>query len=294
MDRADVAGARWHPFWRGKPLLFEDAESGGSVLAALDPGHPALAERGQALFLGREGEVPVFAADLSPWTPQERPDTLGAFHDPSRQHHPLIPDAAFVDLRAAMTGLSARDAELAATARGLFEWHRTHGFCARCGAASAPAEGGWQRHCPACGRHHFPRTDPVVIMLITRGNSVLLGRSPGWPERMYSLLAGFVEPGETIEAAVRRETIEESGIHVGAVRYLASQPWPFPASLMIGCHGEASSVDITPDPDEIEHARWMTREQMLDAFAGRHEVAPARPGAIAHFLLRAWLADRLD
>ena len=154
---------------------------------------------------------------------------------------------------------------------------------------------GWQRDCPACNAHHFPRTDPVAIMLIIRGNSVLVGRSHGWPEAMYSLLAGFVEPGETIEAAVRREVFEEAGIRVGAVRYLASQPGPFPSSLMFGCHGEALNGALTVDPDEIEDAIWVSREELMDVFAGNSDrIKPARKGSIAHFLLRNWLADRLD
>ena len=132
-------------------------------------------------------------------------------------------------------------------------------------------------------------------MLITHGNSVLVGRSPGWPEGMYSLLAGFVEPGETLEAAVRREVLEEAGIPVGQVSYLASQPWPFPASLMFGCRGEALARAITLDPVELEDARWVSREEMATAFAGDHPVLlPARKGAIAQFLLRNWLADTLD
>jgi NAD+ diphosphatase len=132
-------------------------------------------------------------------------------------------------------------------------------------------------------------------MLITAGNSVLLGRSPGWPQGMFSLLAGFVEPGETIEAAVRREVLEETAVRVGAVSYLASQPWPFPASLMIGCRGEALSTEISIDPAEIEHALWLTREEMVLVMAGEHPVVkPSRRGAIAHFLLGNWLADTLD
>jgi len=154
---------------------------------------------------------------------------------------------------------------------------------------------GWQRICPDCGGHHFPRTDPVVIMLITRGNKCLLGRSPGWPEGMYSCLAGFLEPGETIEAAVRREVFEEAGVHVGQVSYLSSQPWAYPSSLMIGCHGEALSEEITLDTVEMDDARWVTREELMDAHAGlRSDILPGRKGAIAHFLLRNWLADRLD
>ncbi len=291
---ANDPSALWTPVWRGKPLMSPDADSGGTALTGLVSDHPVLAEGGERVFLGLDGRRPRFAVDLPHWEPDEAADTLGAFHDPSRQAHPRIAGAAFTELRAAMTGLTPRDAELAATARGLLEWHRSHGFCARCGARSHAVQAGWQRHCPECGRVHFPRTDPVVIMLVLHGNSVLMGRAPGWPEGMYSLLAGFVEPGETIEAAVRRETFEETGVHVGEVGYLASQPWPFPASLMLGCHARATSREIAPDRDEIESARWMTREEVMASFAGTGGVTPARPGAIAHFLLSAWVADRLD
>jgi NAD+ diphosphatase len=153
---------------------------------------------------------------------------------------------------------------------------------------------GWQRECDTCGALHFPRTDPVVIMLITHGNSVLMGRSPGWPDGMYSLLAGFIDAGETMEAAVRREVFEEAGVRVGHVTYLASQPWPFPASLMLGCRGTAISTDIKIDPHEIEDALWVSREEMAQIFAGEHDtILPARKGAIAHFLLQNWLADTL-
>jgi NAD+ diphosphatase len=194
-----------------------------------------------------------------------------------------------------MTRLDARAAELAATAKAILHWHASHGFCAACGAATQVTQGGWQRTCPACGAHHFPRTDPVVIMLVTRGNALLLGRSPAWPEGMYSLLAGFVEPGETLEAAVRREVFEEAGIRVGGVRYLASQPWPFPASLMFGCAAEAMDDTITRDPAELEDALWITREEMVTVMAGAHpRIRASRKGAIAHFLVTNWLADRLD
>ncbi|MBJ3762655.1 NAD(+) diphosphatase [Maribius pontilimi] len=287
-------GARVLPLWRGKPLVRQQGD--GCALCLLPSDEAVLAARGLVVFLGRDAHGPVFAADLSGWQPDTLPDTLDAFRDPSVQHHPALPDTdGFHELRAVMTRLDARACELAATARALLEWHRIHRFCARCGVASEPAQAGWQRSCPECGAHHFPRTDPVAIMLITHGNDLLLGRSPGWPERMYSLLAGFVEPGETLEAAVRRETFEEAGVRVGRVRYLASQPWPFPASLMLGCHGDATSRDITIDPAEIEHAIWVSREEMVRAFAGDHpDISPAREGAIAHFLIRNWLADTLD
>lgn len=276
--------------WRGKPMI------AGDDLLRLPMDHPVMVNAAaDMIFLGREDAAPVFAADLSAWQPEgPQAETLDRFLDPSEQRHSAVPGAAFAELRAIMARLSPRDAELAATAKAVMEWHRSHRFCARCGAQSQIAMGGWQRDCAVCDGHHFPRTDPVVIMLITHGNAVLVGRSPGWPEGMYSLLAGFVEPGETIEAAVRREVFEEAGVRVGAVSYLSSQPWPFPASLMLGCAGDALDRELTIDPEEIEDAMWVTREEMAEAFAGNHPgLLPARKGAIAHFLLQAWLSDRL-
>lgn len=278
------------PVWRGKPLV------AGEGLGWVAADSPVLAGGGLTVFLGLDGGVPRFAQDISAWQPDEGGAVEPGFFDPTEQRHPALdPDWAFKELRGVMVQLSPRDAELAATARAILQWHESHGFCARCGAASAAVQAGWQRDCPACGAHHFPRTDPVVIMLITRGNRVLVGRNANWPEGMYSLLAGFIEPGETVEAAVRREVFEEAGIRVGAVRYLASQPWPFPASLMIGCAGEALDERITLDPAELEDALWVSREDMVSAMAGLHpRLKPARKGAIAHFLIAEWLADRLD
>ena len=287
--------ARVLPVWRGKPLVAGDARD---ALGWLAPDHPVLALAGGGrLFLGLDDDGPRFAADISGWAPPDLDAAaLAAFHDPTEQHHPDLPrDHLFAELRQVMTRLSARDAEFAATARALAGWHVSHRFCSNCGAQSAMAEAGWRRTCPACGTHHFPRSDPVVIMLVTRGNRVLVGRSPGWPAGMYSLLAGFVEPGESMEAAVRREVAEETGVRVGAVRYLASQPWPFPSSLMLGCAAEAETDAIAIDPAELEDARWITREDMADVMAGANpEVRGARAGSIAHFLIRNWLADRLD
>jgi NAD+ diphosphatase len=279
------------PIWRGKPM-FE-----GDRPVWVRPDHPVLAQAGPPVFLGLDDGSPRFAADLSDWSPEAGASAPEAgFFDPTVQIHPACdPQQGFAELRGLMTRLSPREAELVATAKALVQWHRSHGFCATCGERSNLAQAGWQRVCPACGAQHFPRTDPVVIMLVTRGNSVLLGRSPGWPEGMYSLLAGFVEPGETLEAAVRREVHEETGITCGAVSYLASQPWPFPASLMIGARTEATSEDIRIDPEELEQALWVTREDLVSVFAGRHPaIRPTRRGAIAHFILENWLADRLD
>ena len=289
---AKGADARFILMWRGKP-----AHNDGTLVRVAGD-HPVMADASaDAVFLGVDGDTPLFAADLSSWTPTDvDTDALDSFLDPSEQHHPaLAAGEVFAELRGIMTRLSRHDAESAATARAILHWHRSHRFCAACGVQSDFAMGGWQRNCPACETHHFPRTDPVVIMLITYGNDVLMGRSPGWPDGMYSLLAGFVEPGETLEAAVRREVLEEAAIEVGEVGYLASQPWPFPASLMFGCWGHAKSREIAIDPTEIEDAKWISREEMAVVFAGQHPtILPARKGAIAHFLLENWLIDRLD
>jgi NAD+ diphosphatase len=305
-DNAAVKALWAHPqalalaMWRGKPLAARsDPERGPDQLALVPCAHPALQDRFEgALFLGtRDGGGGYFAVDFADFQPED-PDeeALNSFADLSEQVHPDLPaGTAFAELRRMMTRLTPLEAELAATAKALLAWHGSHGFCSRCGAGSEMSQMGWQRGCPACGGQHFPRTDPVVIMLITHGDRVLMGRSPGWPEGMFSLLAGFVEPGETLEAAVRREVFEEAGIRVGAVSYLSSQPWAFPNSLMFGCAGAALDDDITIDPAEIEEAMWVSRSEMMQAFAGDHPVLkPARKGALANFLLQNWLADTLD
>ena len=285
----DALPRRTLAMWRGKPLMAE----GRGGLELLDG--DAFADLGPAVLLGRVEGAAILARDVSALAVDGVPETLGGFADPTEQTHPDLPrGTAFCELRRMMTHLSPLDAELGATARGVLEWHRGHGFCANCGTATQPGKAGWMRVCPNCGRAHFPRTDPVVIMLVTRGNSVLLGRSPAWPEGFFSCLAGFMEPGETLEAAVRREVREETGVEVGAVTYLASQPWPFPASLMLGARGEATSEAIDIDPEEIAEALWLSREELAEVFAGTHpRILPAREGAIAHFLLRHWLADTL-
>ena len=294
-----VARGRVLALWRGRVLARDPGLAGtpdaAPMLAWLPTDCPVL--NGLPLvFLGLDGDVARFGADLSDWSPEAGAAGIESpFTDGRHQHHPALPPAeVFVELRGIMAALTAREGELAATAKALLHWHRSHGFCAACGARSEPAMSGWQRNCPDCGAQHFPRTDPVVIMVITRGNSLLLGRSPGWAEGMYSLLAGFVEPGETMEAAVRREVAEETGIAVGPVRYLASQPWPFPASLMLGCAGEALSDRITLDPAELQDAFWLPREEVALALAGqRPGLRLASEGSIARFLIRNWLADRL-
>jgi NAD+ diphosphatase len=178
-----------------------------------------------------------------------------------------------------------------AQARSIVHWHQSHGFCAKCGAASVMQDAGYRRHCVACGTDHFPRTDPVVIMAVCHGNKTLLGRQKAWPENMYSTLAGFMEPGETIEAAVRREVFEEVGVKVGRVDYVASQPWPFPSSLMIGMIGEAENLDLKIDESEIETARWFEADELRTMLNRTHPqgLHASRPDAIAWHLAQAAL-----
>ncbi len=177
-------------------------------------------------------------------------------------------------------------------AKSLVTWHATHPHCARCGAPSQITQGGWRRDCPACGAQHFPRTDPVAIMLVHRGDTCLLARKPMFAKGMVSCLAGFIEPGETIEDAVRRETFEEAGIRTGRVTYHASQPWPLPfGQLMIGCFAEALNDDIRLEAEEIEEGRWFTKEECRAMLEGRHPEGYFCPPtvAIANLLLRDWV-----
>jgi NAD+ diphosphatase len=195
--------------------------------------------------------------------------------------------------------LSPPDLAIYGGARSLADWHARHRFCARCGAPTKLVKGGWQRHCDACGADHFPRTDPVTIMLVEHEANgeqrLLLGRQPRFPPKMYSALAGFVEPGETIEEAVAREIHEEAGVRVRDVRYIASQPWPFPSQLMIGCTSVADDPELTIDTTELEDARWFTRAELEEARtagdAGTELLYFPRPFAIAHHLI-AWWLDR--
>lgn len=226
---------------------------------------------GALLFLGYDEGIPCFV--------------------PAPPHGQPLPNVRTPALFAMLDRFRADDAALYAAARALVDWHSRHGYCAVCATPTAVFRAGWGRQCPNCNAEHFPRVDPVVIMLAERGDKVLLGRQPAWPPGRYSALAGFLEIGESIEEAVRRETLEESGIRVGAVRYVASQPWPFPSSLMIACIGTAENDDIAIDVHELEDARWFTRDDVRRALA-RDPDAPfgAPPSyAIAHTLLTAWV-----
>ena len=225
-------------------------------------------EAGSAeLFLGLNGQAPCFS----------RVESGG--HDLRAQFGTLA-------------HLHAEDAPVFAAALSLASWHRRHLFCANCGSGSELVRGGWSRRCSACSAEHFPRVDPVVIMLAEHDGRLLLGRQPQYPPNRYSALAGFVEVGESLEAAVAREFHEEAGIAVRDVRYVASQPWPFPSSLMIGCHAVALSDQLTIDTTELEDARWFTRDEVAAACAGEPDAAfiPPPPFAIARTLLEHWLA----
>ena len=249
-------------------------------LAALDP---VLDEEGrlawtalrdlevELIFLGLAGDAPLFAP-LIPAEPGQRAWSVFSI----------------------LSRMAPEDAAIWGAARSLIEWHARHGFCGRCGAQTRSFRGGWGRRCGGCGLEHFPRVDPVVIMLAEHEGRVLLGRQPQYPPGRYSALAGFVEPGESVEEAVAREIREEAGLEVANVRYVASQPWPFPGQLMIACIAEASSDAVTLDRNELEHAIWVDRAEVAAALAGdvgAPFLAPP-PFAIAHTLLFHW-ADGL-
>jgi NAD+ diphosphatase len=236
--------------------------------------------------------APIFAALLPEGAVEMRSDSSDGFLDRRVLVVPGRKDLKLIDLRSiAMGGLVPQDqAAMLAAAKALMHWHARHRFCSNCGTPTEVAVAGWRRDCPVCKAIHFPRTDPVVIMLAVDGDACLLGRQPRFPKGMYSALAGFVEPGETIEAAVRREIREEAAVICRAVRYFASQPWPFPASLMIGCFAEAESRSLEVDRVELEDARWFSRDETIALIERRHPdglTAPT-PMAIAHHLLKRW------
>lgn len=238
----------------------------------------ALGHTTESIFLGLQGECACFGLGIAD-------DDIRALKERE--------DFIVTDLRSiAVQGLVAFEHLPAiAEAKALLHWHARHRFCANCGTPTTISQGGWRRDCPQCSAQHFPRTDPVVIMLAVAGDRCLMGRQSRFVPGMWSCLAGFVEPGESIEEAARRETLEEAGIVCGRVRYFASQPWPFPSSLMIGCHAEALSEEIAVDRDELEDARWFTREETAQMLLRQHPqgLTTPPPSAIAHHIIRDWL-----
>ena len=266
------------PVWRSRSLL--RGVEAGQPEAVFLTGEAATALRlagGPWVFLGLWDGVPLFAVDAS------------AADDPL----PLLPAeiGRFADLRAAAGLLPAGDASVLAHARALLHWRTRHGFCGVCGHACAPESAGHVMRCtnPACAAQHFPRTDPAVIMLVTRGGRALLGHARRFPGHMYSTLAGFVEPGESLEEAVAREVFEESGIRVDGVTYHSSQPWPFPGSIMLGFYAEALTEEIVLDRNELEDARWFTRAEIRDAAS--HGFSVPRGDSIARRLIEDWVAE---
>jgi NAD+ diphosphatase len=304
---ADPA-SRFLPVWQAKPLLKrlqgrEAAAQRGEAERSMGPGEGGRAlawakreffediETPEPVFLGSGEGVAHFAIDVSA---AEKPEVAFGIADV----------ASFDDLRSAVALLPAPDAAIAAHARTLVDWHARHRHCAACGGHTRSVLGGANRVCFDCQAEHFPRTDPVAIAVVVRGDQCLLGRGPGWPAKFFSALAGFVEAGESLEDAVRREVLEEAGVRVGRVTYLASQPWPFPSSLMLGCVAQAESEAIAIDPAELEEARWLSRDALRAALQvsrsepkasedhqerRRDDLLMPPPFAIAHHLIRAWV-----
>ncbi|WP_439815736.1 NAD(+) diphosphatase [Zavarzinia sp. CC-PAN008] len=265
------------PVWKTQPVAMA-APRKGLCWVTLDAVQHVVAKGATLVFLGTARGVGHFALDISG---EPNPANDG----------PLAGLVEAVDMRALVPRLTPDEVAIAGQAKAMVDWHARHQFCAVCGTRTELRQGGYMRHCPQCQAAHFPRTDPVVIMLATRGDKCLLGRQKPWPAGMFSALAGFMEPGESIEEAVRREVKEEAGIEVGAVRYIATQPWPFPSSLMIGCLAEATSEAIERDDQELEEARWFDRDTVVRALAGDRNAGLGVPPAmaIAHQLLRAWI-----
>lgn len=279
--------ARTNLFWRGKLLV-----EGSDHPARIPLDHPALVDcREPPAFVGLADGIPLFAADLSLWQPHEDAAVIGQFTDTTSQIHPGFEGCRFAEIRGLMPTLTLLEGEAVATGRALLSWHATHRFCANCGTASTPEASGWHRKCPSCGTQHFPRTDPVVIMLAEHEGRALVGRQPQFPPGRYSALAGFLEVGESLEEAVARELFEEAGVRAMQVRYLASQPWPIISSqLMLACIATVESDALTIDRNELDDVRWVDRDGVLAALAGASDAPfiPPPPYAIAHELLTRW------
>ena len=290
-ERLADPGSRIVPVWRDRNLIAAGPGDGAPAAIVLSAGEAGrLVERaGEVAILGLDGDAACFAADLSGLDETEAAA--------------LANGAEFSDLRAVGALMAGPEAALLAYARGLMHWHRRHRFCGVCGRPTESRHGGHVRRCANADdpHEHFPRTDPAVIMLVAHpdlggsGPACLLGRQRRWPDGMYSTLAGFVEPGESLEEAVRREVKEETGVDVVDVSYQASQPWPFPSSLMLGFRARAVSTDVAHDPRELQDAQWYRAEEVR-GFGDWHTAPPGekrlpRKDSIARWLIEGWLAE---
>jgi len=267
--QAQAAAGLYLPFWQNRPFIAEDR-------VKFLPWRSDWEGR-SCIFLGLDDTQPLFAVDLP------------------GESEPVLGEGAFQEMRAGAFFLPGRDTAIAGQAKALLDWHKRHGFCANCGTATQSHDGGYRRLCPHCGAEHFPRTDPVVIMLPVFKHQdgreeCLVGRNKRFPLPLYSAFAGFIEPGETMEEAVRRELREEANLQAGAVTYHASQPWPFPSSLMLGCYAQALSREFQVDGHEIEAARWLTKEEARLRLAQPIEDEMKLPVAIAiaYHLIKDW------
>jgi len=268
---AQAQAGLYLPFWQNRPFLAQER-------LKFQPPRTDWADA-TCVFLGLDDGQPLFAVDL----PGESEPTLG--------------DGAFQEMRSAAFVLPGRETAIAGQAKALLDWHKRHGFCPNCGTRTEMRDGGYRRQCPQCGADHFPRTDPVVIMLpIFRYDDgreeCLVGRNKRFPLPLYSAFAGFVEPGESMEEAVRRELREEVNLETGAVTYYASQPWPFPSSLMLGCYAQALSRDFEIDANEIAAAHWLSKEEARARMVNKIEDEIKLPVviAIAHHLIKDWVS----
>jgi len=272
------------PLWRLNPLILPPQKDGEmsdvgwltrDAIRAFNLAEP------MTVLLGVEDGRSYFAVDIS------------EVRDPENKG-PLAGMGSYEDLRQISMSIAGSEAAIMAQAKSMIDWHRRHKFCANCGAETEMGDAGYKRACSNCGSEHFPRTDPVVIMLATLGDDrALLGRQKKWPPKMFSALAGFLEPGESIEEAVARELHEEAGIRVKNVTYHSTQPWPYPSSLMIGCFAESETEDITVDGIELTEAHWFEKDKLRDALngAGDGSVAVPPPMAIAHQLVKSFVED---